>query len=554
MPRNTSYKHLLACIEDTVKKLQPHANRWLDTETTFDLFHSHNTNLTQSRKQFTSQLVKACEFSTEISTDMLFAKQDKDQQKRLRMFRIEEQDLDSETNTKRKRLETARFSKTIHFNTVKRSKISTNVVTPERPTRRTQQLVDKCISPLQDSCNHEKEGEMHFIPNGRDSIEDPLTLLARVASHQEVSTQQADQTHQTHNNIPNPPTSTSTSTTNNSTEPNISAFVEMTESLDFSVRPRPDPRSLTNPPIEVNEKKKTITASTKWAILVSTLELGYRKMSVKKKKILSQATIRYQSYLSGYSQPVRKPSTFLSWFQTYKIGTDKGVLEAIYQDRRGYCRQDKTYVGNLESLFPGFLHSCYRYATNVVGDDADNKTLAYYMNERAAIEFKHCEIRGKLKMTKHHFEVFFENFEGKIMEPTTKPHLTLEHISDRLKFAIKWKRKLRSVLAKGCVVCFLDEKWFYVTSRRKKMKYLPAHFTEDAATIFLHRPKQRSRSFPVKVMFMGMVSQPYPEYDFDGKIMLKRVSKRVQMKKSYNQRFSDSFHVNEMIKNGDWYK
>ena len=244
MPRDTSYKHLLACVEDTVKKLQPHANRWLDIETTFDLFHSHNTNLTQSRKQFTSQLVKVCEFSTVISTDMISIKEDAEQQKRLRMFQIKEQDLDSETDTKRKRLETARFSKTIHFNTVKRSKISTNVVTPERPTR-TQQLVDKCISPLQDSCNHKKEGEMHFIPNGRDSIEDPLTLLARVASHQEVSTQQADQTHQTHNNIPNPPTSTSTT---NSTEPNISAFVQMTESLDFSVRPRPDPRSLTNPP------------------------------------------------------------------------------------------------------------------------------------------------------------------------------------------------------------------------------------------------------------------------------------------------------------------
>jgi hypothetical protein len=54
-------------------------------------------------------------------------------------------------------------------------------------------------------------------------------------------------------------------------------------------------------------------------------------------------------------------------------------------------------------------------------------------------------------------------------------------------------------------------------------------------------------------MFQGIVSRPYPEHNFNGQIMLKRVSKLVETKKvSYSKSFSDSYHVTNLLKKDEW--
>mmetsp|Transcript_18920 Transcript_18920/g.28779 ORF Transcript_18920/g.28779 Transcript_18920/m.28779 type:complete len:121 (+) Transcript_18920:505-867(+) len=44
--------------------------------------------------------------------------------------------------------------------------------------------------------------------------------------------------------------------------------------------------------------------------------------------------------------------------------------------------------------------------------------------------------------------------------------------------------------------CFLDEKWFYTISRRKKIKMLPTGPLEDPQREMQQSPKTRSRRFP----------------------------------------------------------
>lgn len=56
-------------------------------------------------------------------------------------------------------------------------------------------------------------------------------------------------------------------------------------------------------------------------------------------------------------------------------------------------------------------------------------------------------------------------FGGKLYRPITKPRLTTEHIRKRLEFANKWLSKLNT--GDKLYYVFLDEKWLYMTSRRK---------------------------------------------------------------------------------------
>jgi hypothetical protein len=101
---------------------------------------------------------------------------------------------------------------------------------------------------------------------------------------------------------------------------------------------------------------------------------------------------------------------------------------------------------------------------------------------------------------------------------------------------------------------FLDEKWFYISSRRRKMRILPPHpLTENASDAHVAKPKCRSRRFPVKVMYQGIVARPSPAHNFNGRIMLKRVSKPAKTKKtSYNTRFDDSYHITHLLKRNEW--
>ena len=54
-------------------------------------------------------------------------------------------------------------------------------------------------------------------------------------------------------------------------------------------------------------------------------------------------------------------------------------------------------------------------------------------------------------------------------------------------------------------------------------------------------------------MFMGAVTSPCPEYNFDGKIMMKRISTTKQAEGTlYSANLSDDMDINNLIKTGDW--
>ena len=92
-----------------------------------------------------------------------------------------------------------------------------------------------------------------------------------------------------------------------------------------------------------------------------------------------------------------------------------------------------------------------------------------------------------------------------------KPLDTPAHKKDRKEWVKQWYNTLvREDIA------MLDEKWFYVTSRRKTIKRLPLQEGEEEGDDFIPQPKMRSRRFPIKSMFMGVVGRPRKDKEFNG--------------------------------------
>ena len=119
------------------------------------------------------------------------------------------------------------------------------------------------------------------------------------------------------------------------------------------------------------------------------------------------------------------------------------------------------------------LHRLYRYATSVIGVTANAEALVDVMNKRAHIMYPNCPIRSNLKLSKHHFWFLFYRHNDQLIRHTTKTRLSQQHMEKGVLWAKMWKNKLKLANENGgkfVHYCFLDEKWFFTTSRRSKIK------------------------------------------------------------------------------------
>jgi hypothetical protein len=85
------------------------------------------------------------------------------------------------------------------------------------------------------------------------------------------------------------------------------------------------------------------------------------------------------------------------------------------------------------------------------------------------------------------------------------------------------------------------------------MNVLPCAPHETLEVASVKAPKLRSCCFPTKVIYMGFIAPPIPQKGFDGKIMIKRVSKEdEQQRGSFTDTFSNKYAITHKIKNGRW--
>ncbi len=93
-------------------------------------------------------------------------------------------------------------------------------------------------------------------------------------------------------------------------------------------------------------------------------------------------------------------------------------------------------------------------------------------------------------------------------------------------------------------VVYLDKKWFYTTNRRRKIKILPRGPLEELEVDVVIQPKIRSRRYPVKFVFLGVVACICSHRKFDGKILLEGVSEQIVVATlSLHTHFSNDIHT-----------
>ena len=266
--------------------------------------------------------------------------------------------------------------------------------------------------------------------------------------------------------------------------------------------------------------------------------------------MLCEAVGKREAYLCGYPKPFGW-STVMKWWKKHEREEQEMYdFDGIFATNRK--RKRNSYIQAIQEKYPGFLHELYRYASNTIGHNSNNFRVRTLMIKKARLDYPNCPVRGKLILTKHHFKTFFTNNGGKYKKISSKPRLSETQMRHRL---IWVKKHAELIKKKNFYYCFLDEKWFYCSSNRKKFKYLPPNVqigeTEEDADVPI--PRVRTRRKPCKVMYLACAGEPNKENGFDGKVLMERVSKYEKAKAtSHTQRFSSDYQINEMLKRGTW--
>ena len=115
-------------------------------------------------------------------------------------------------------------------------------------------------------------------------------------------------------------------------------------------------------------------------------------------------------------------------------------------------------ICNHTEALPGYLRQLFRYAQRTKGAKASFKELAASMNEKSDAL---GESRTTLSLSTEQVRIWFISQGGREYSAKEKPLDTDEHKKKRLEWIHEW----HPILANPkCPVCFLDEKWFYVTN------------------------------------------------------------------------------------------
>ena len=335
----------------------------------------------------------------------------------------------------------------------------------------------------------------------------------------------------------------------------IKDYIATSKTYNFKVRPRLNPFSTNDKDteIELREPGSRVTEAMKWAMIAICSDMGARMLMKNFRDLFFKALITTQSYLNGFDRPVFTIKYFNKLWLTFlhRVKHKPERMSILFQPMYA-SHQRQSYIDSILEPFPTLLHDLYRYSTKVLGIGARTSAIINLMNRRSYVLYKDCPIRANLRLNKYHFWQFFHKFDGRLVRPVTKPRLTDEQKTQR----VSWTKNMKETMeafGDDFYVCFLDEKWFYTTSRRRKLKILPRAEFEEPEVAEAQMPKLRNRRFPLKVMFLGVIAPPDESRNFDGKILMKRVCEQyVTTKNSYNLHVASQYELNYELKRNEW--
>lgn len=269
-------------------------------------------------------------------------------------------------------------------------------------------------------------------------------------------------------------------------------IAEIARGLDFSAEPRiargGDKEIRMHNQKEPSERARALMLT--WFRGATTL---HPNLSQFQKSHLLEDVATIVMYDFGYKEAKHYKQLIRNWeprvLEYFKTGVETAPLKSRNQGRRAYNDM-------IEESHPKYIHKVYRHAVREVGTQASFKKLAEVMNRLS--QGPEYDDKPNLTLTKAQLWRHFNQFRGKLKSPLEKPYKTDKQKEETLAWVRKVKRTRASKRQKFHI-CFIDEKWFYTHSRRKKNKILPPHPDGEDEDVEEFVRTTVSRRHPIKV-------------------------------------------------------
>ena len=269
-------------------------------------------------------------------------------------------------------------------------------------------------------------------------------------------------------------------------------LASIAQSLDFSAEPRMKRGEEVVIRIH-NQKEPNERSRSLMLILYKEVVSRHPNLSKFQREKLLEDIASIVMYDQGYKEAKHFKQLIKTWnarlVEYFRTGVQTAPLHTRNSGRRAYTDE-------METKYPGYIHKVYRAAEKLVGTQVSFKKLAEVINRLSRGE----EFNDKpdLNLTKKQLWRHFKQFRGTMKSPLEKPFKTDKQKAETLEWCRKVKTLKRSLRNKFHI-CFIDEKWFYTQSRRKKTKHLPRHETEDPNEVQEFVRTTVSRRHPIKV-------------------------------------------------------
>ncbi len=168
---------------------------------------------------------------------------------------------------------------------------------------------------------------------------------------------------------------------------------------------------------------------------------------------IGEAACTVVAYDYGYKSVVGKYSR-QNWIERIEDSVNYSSAKNEFQSKH---KGKTSYTGRIPMIYPTYLHNLGRQATTLLGDNATFEELARAMNLQSSAE----QNLPTLNLTMWTLLRWFKKNKGKEGRHVEKPLLKMEHKQARIQFA----ELLCTLIERGEIIIFEDEKWFYPWSR-----------------------------------------------------------------------------------------
>ena len=326
--------------------------------------------------------------------------------------------------------------------------------------------------------------------------------------------------------------------------------IHQAEALNFSNEVRMDQN---NQVIEIGDHRIPDFLERQ-LIALTAISMGYKKKKRGMNKRILNAARRTVHYHCGLPEPGKFDKSIKRFVNKFIKSIDRHDPSLMPMNNKKRNKASK--VKKIMETYPDLLHRSWREAVKIHSDKASFQQITAAIN-RLLESWGH----GHIILKQHNIREFFKQAKGSLIREKFVPLLDDSKKNLRVQWC-EWIQNMMNDNQGVFYVCYLDEKWFYMTSGRSKRKIIPAAPFENSNSAYIQAPSTRSRRFVVKVMYLGVITPPSqvpedapapPDGWKNGKISLHRVcKKKTRRQTSRNKKFVAHGAINHAISHGDW--